>query len=1128
MDGGKIINDKGASIDAKYGGVIDIGWADVENHRGALIEASHHGEISLFDADLDNKGTIKSEDCSCISIVGRDDGSVLNVGLIEAKSFGEVKFDGLGSVVNDDGGEIEAKDHGTVLFEDVVATNYDGGTDSGAGLIAADGCGSTVELANASIDGGTVQSRDGGKIEAIYGDNEFLDVTINGGIVQVDRHATLALEGHTVIEKDTTFEGQGVFVLDGDDSITGEGSAVTLKNDSTIAGGGTIGGDGLKLINEAWGTILADGGKNDPLVINTDGNKVINDGLMEAVYSSTLDIDSKLDNYGHVIAEFGGNVVDDANVVNEAGGRIEALQGGTVTLDGNKITNDGAGECTPGALIMADGDGSKVVIKSSTVDNDAKIDAENGGVVDIFNTKVHNDDGRIEASGWGSAVVLAGSDVIGGDISVEHHGALDVTSDSTLKNVDVTDSAGADIVVKDDAVLTLDGGTIVSGSGKLTIEHGSELLIESSDGATLDGVDVANHGKIQVDLLADPTTVPLVLENSTTIHGGELNIGGEGRVDVEGTGATFDGVTVDVSDGGEIQVGQAHSATSFFVSDLAASGTVLTLDDDTIITGGASALVVEPNSEVDVATGAKGTGATLEGVDVRNAGLVQVEQGAILTLEGATDEGGMLFTVGSPYSDGGIIEVSATGGTTTFDGTSNAVTEEGYVKVDAGADLELKGTIDVDNDNFTTFGIIDLYDSGVASGTLDISGTVTLGGTDGEIVLGGGDASIVGAASGAVLDNGIYIYGAGNIGHDGDKNLTFNNSGYVVAYDGTAAPLVIDTGNDVTNTGTLKADDGILQIDDNVTNNNEIVATDGGTVILNGDTVTNTTGNIEVDAVSAKSFSTLDLEDGTISGGTITLDGLLDSTGNSFIEGATISGSGTTQVESGAVLTLEGVTYEGGTLLTVGDPYSNGGVIEVSATGGTTTFDGTSSAVTEEGYVKVDAGADLELKGAINVDNDNATTFGIIDLYNSGVAGGALEISGAVTLCGSNGEIVLGGGDTSIVAAASGAVLDNGMYIYGAGNIGHAGDHALTFDNSGYVIADAGTSAPIVIDTGNDVSNTGTLQADNGTLQIDDNIVDNNMIVGADSGTVVLNGISVSGGKISIESVQHPGDRKRR
>ena len=115
------------------------------------------------------------------------------------------------------------------------------------------------------------------------------------------------------------------------------------------------------------------------------------------------------------------------------------------------------------------------------------------------------------------------------------------------------------------------------------------------------------------------------------------------------------------------------------------------------------------NGEVDVEAGHTGTGATLKGVDVVNSGLIQVEEGAVLDLEGDTIAGGTLNTIGYPPSygqDGGVIEVLAKGGTTTFDGSASKVTVEGYVQVAAGAELELKGRIDLDSaDNL---GIIEL------------------------------------------------------------------------------------------------------------------------------------------------------------------------------------------------------------------------------------------------------------------------------------------------------------------------------------------------------------------------------------------------------------------------------------
>ena len=54
--------------------------------------------------------------------------------------------------------------------------------------------------------------------------------------------------------------------------------------------------------------------------------------------------------------------------------------------------------------------------------------------------------------------------------------------------------------------------------------------------------------------------------------------------------------------------------------------------------------------------------------------------------------GGTLATGSGPYT-GPAIEV--VGGESTFDGTASAVTITGYVQVESGAQLQLKGTVDL-------------------------------------------------------------------------------------------------------------------------------------------------------------------------------------------------------------------------------------------------------------------------------------------------------------------------------------------------------------------------------------------------------------------------------------------------
>ena len=86
---------------------------------------------------------------------------------------------------------------------------------------------------------------------------------------------------------------------------------------------------------------------------------------------------------------------------------------------------------------------------------------------------------------------------------------------------------------------------------------------------------------------------------------------------------------------------------------------------------------------------------------------------------------------------------------------------------------------------------------------------------------------IVSDGAAATLSNSNTISGAGTIG-DGDKTLTLDNqSGGVISATGIN-PLVVDTGNQVTNNGTLEAQDGsVLNVADAVAGTGSAVIQDG-------------------------------------------------------------------------------------------------------------------------------------------------------------------------------------------------------------------------------------------------------------------------------------------------------------
>ena len=89
--------------------------------------------------------------------------------------------------------------------------------------------------------------------------------------------------------------------------------------------------------------------------------------------------------------------------------------------------------------------------------------------------------------------------------------------------------------------------------------------------------------------------------------------------------------------------------------------------------------------------------------------------------------------------------------------------------------------------------------------------------------------------------------------------------------------------------------------------------------MLNGSTVTNFAGStartVQVDAADATHFSTLDLENATISGGFVNVYGLLNSTGSSFITDATITNTGTIEAASGTLIVDSPITGTGSAMI---------------------------------------------------------------------------------------------------------------------------------------------------------------------------------------------------------------------
>ena len=279
------------------------------------------------------------------------------------------------------------------------------------------------------------------------------------------------------------------------------------------------------------------------------------------------------------------------------------------------------------------------------------------------------------------------------------------SSDATLDDVAVTDNnigGGAYSGIEIDrsmstptaAILTLDGGTTITGGGTGTLAIGTTGTLDvekgtSGPGATLDGVKVTDSdstaylaGTSNAGIeVGETSAAVLLVSDGTTITGGgtgTLAIGTTGTLDVEkgtsGPGATLDGVKVTDSDSTTYLAGTSNAGIE--VGETSAA--VLLVSDGTTITGGGTGtLAIGTTGTLDVEKGTSGPGATLDGVKVTdsdstaylagtsNAGIEVGETSAAVLL---VDDGTTITGGGT-----GTLAIGTTGTLDVEKGTSRAL-----------------------------------------------------------------------------------------------------------------------------------------------------------------------------------------------------------------------------------------------------------------------------------------------------------------------------------------------------------------------------------------------------------------------------------------------------------------------
>jgi hypothetical protein len=311
---------------------------------------------------------------------------------------------------------------------------------------------------------------------------------------------------------------------------------------------------------------------------------------------------------------------------------------------------------------------------------------------------IHIDGGGTLADDWSAQLagtIDGGGTLQIGDVACGIIASLSVDNGDCATIEDVNVKGGGSINVgtqvltpadTDATALTL-AGTTVSG-GFINIGPNATLFAESDsngNGDVFNGVTVENAGDIQVD----SGCVVVTLED-TTITGGNLSMGGTGKLAIENGTSTLDGVAVTNN---EIQV------------DESISGAILVLNNGTSISGGS--LTVGYQGEVEIGSGPITQGATFDNLTVDNWHNIQVDADATLTIADTVtfqDGGTVTLMAGDPASIVGVDDCC--GRPAELDNVNNTI--QGAGEIGAG-----DGQLKLDND---FCGVVDANSCGFVVG----------------------------------------------------------------------------------------------------------------------------------------------------------------------------------------------------------------------------------------------------------------------------------------------------------------------------------------------------------------------------------------------------------------------------
>ncbi len=416
-----------------------------------------------------------------------------------------------------------------------VTLDIDATIDNVGGVISANG--GNVNLQSAFITGGTLETSNGGVFNIVNNHSVFdgtggntvsstgnVDVDNNGLLVlqgAIDNTGTIALDStgnSTTLQFDisgATLSGGGVVTMSdspGNNYIQGNGqnggtagTDVLTNVNNTIEGVGTIGGNGLGLVND--GTIDANV-SGATLIINNQGNNspnsseagtVGNAGTLEATGSGTLLIQqTAIDNVGGVILANGGNVNLQSAFI--TGGALETFDGGVINIVNNGSVFDGTGGNTVSVTGNVDVDDNGLLVLQGAIDNTNTIALDSSG----HSTTLQLDISGATLSGGGVVTMSPGDNYIQGNGQNGGAAGTDVLTNlsNTIEGVGTIGGNGMGLVNKSGGTIDADvsGATLIINNQGNNSPNSSEAgtvsnagMLEATNSATL--LISANRGR---------------------------------------------------------------------------------------------------------------------------------------------------------------------------------------------------------------------------------------------------------------------------------------------------------------------------------------------------------------------------------------------------------------------------------------------------------------------------------------------------------------------------------------------------------------------------------------------------------------------------------------------------------